>query len=122
MSSRTHKLLSLFLAGLMLLAPLGNAFASLAGQGAPMAVGSHGMASQMGDCANCVAPGDGDYQGKPCCDGASCALMGGCGACAATFFSVRMPVRVTVPGLAVPEAAAVLLSHEPDLFLRPPRT
>ncbi len=117
-----HKLISLLLAGLMLLAPLGNVFAGLAQQGHPMPAAAHLMpAQQAGDCASCQGAADIQHQGKPCCEGASCALMGGCSACAATFFSLRVPVRVSLISVPAADSSVALLSRDPDLFLRPPR-
>lgn len=115
-----NKLIAICLTWLLLLTPVVNAVAAVSMSSA------HGMpdmpmsGSQQGNCADCVQHA-GNGKAKPCCDGASCALMGGCSACAATFPALRLPVPVVASVGRLHSNVPLLVSFEPEHFLRPPR-
>ncbi|RMG36320.1 MAG: hypothetical protein D6720_05380 [Gammaproteobacteria bacterium] len=119
MARSSNRLIAFCLAWLVLLAPVGNALAALSapsGHDAPTLQmdGAHGA------CDSCQEHDNMD-KGKPCCDGASCALMGGCAACAAVFPFFHLPIAVDSTSRRLPLLPSTFLSADPDRFLRPPR-
>jgi len=123
MSSTATKLLALCLAWLLLLAPFAHAMAAPV---SPVPMQGHAMHDMQMEsdkgtnhCAGC--PSQLKVKHKSCCQGAGCALSGGCAACVAAFYTVRIPVRVALNGSPVGGQVAFSSSHDPELFLRPPR-
>ena len=120
MTSTPHKLLALCLAWLLLLAPLGNVMAAFSVPPGQDMHEMHMSAASTGSCADCPQHAD-SAKHKICCEGTSCALMGGCGACAATFQAMRLPERVALGSALSANTCHSVSSHDPDTHLRPPR-
>lgn len=119
MGASSNKLIAICLAWLILLAPVGNVVAALAVPSAS-AHASHSMQmlKEQGGCADCH---EHNGTGKSCCDGTSCALMGGCSGCAAVFPLLRLPIAVDSASRRLSLPPSILVSVDPDRYLRPPR-
>jgi hypothetical protein len=115
MRSSYKKLIALCLAGLLLLAPVGQVLAAVA------TASTQDYAMQSADGAShCPGCFQSKARHDTCCQGADCALSS-CAACVAAFHAVRIPVRVAICGSPVSAVVAFSSSYDPDLLLRPPR-
>ena len=117
----SDKWIALCLSLVLLLAPIGSAVGAVQAALADEAP----LAMQMDDrsaspCADCAEHGA-KVNAHACCEGTSCALIGGCAACAATFDRLRLPTPIVSLLGSFSDTVPAAVSHDPDVSLRPPR-
>ena len=114
----SDKWIALCLSLVLLLAPIGSAVGAVQAALADEAP----LAMQMDDrsaspCADCAEHGA-KVNAHACCEGTSCALIGGC---AATFDRLRLPTPIVSLLGSFSDTVPAAVSHDPDVSLRPPR-